>query len=105
MFGATKSLLFGMDTATDTGLASLRNATTWLNSPPLTAEGLRGKGVLVGFCTYTYVNWLGTPPYARAWAEKDAQHRPGAIGADTPELGVAAALENVRRHMSAGLVA
>ena len=70
MFGATKSLLFGMDTATDTGLASLRNATTWLNSPPLTADGLRGKVVLVDFCTYTCVNWLRTLPYLRAWDAK-----------------------------------
>jgi hypothetical protein len=34
-------------------LASLGRATAWLNSAPLTADGLRGKVVLVDFWTYT----------------------------------------------------
>src|SRR4030088_1124578 len=38
-------------------LASLGKATAWLNSPPLTAAGLRGKVVLVDFWTYTCINW------------------------------------------------
>ena len=33
-------------------LASLGRATTWLNSAPLTADGVRGKVVLVDFWTY-----------------------------------------------------
>lgn len=70
MFGATKSLLHAVGTAADRGLAALRRATTWLNSPPLTADRLHGKVVLVDFCTYTYINWLRTLPYMRAWAEK-----------------------------------
>ena len=43
MLGATKSLLHGRGVVADGGLSALRSATTWLNSPPLTAEGLRGK--------------------------------------------------------------
>ena len=43
-------------------------ATSWLNSPPLTPAALRGKAVLVGFCTYTCVNWLRQLPYLRAWS-------------------------------------
>ena len=39
-------------------LASLGRATAWLNSAPLTADGLRGKVVLVDFWTYTCINWL-----------------------------------------------
>ena len=53
MLGATKSLLYGMETATGSGLSALRGATTWLNSPPLTPDGLYGKVVVVDFCTYT----------------------------------------------------
>ena len=34
-------------------LPSFGGATRWLNSPPLTPAGLRGKLVLVGFWTYT----------------------------------------------------
>jgi len=35
---------------------SLRGATDWLNSAPLDPEGLRGKVVVVNFCTYTCIN-------------------------------------------------
>src|SRR5437899_10549454 len=49
---------------------SLGGATGWLNSPPLTAQGLRGKVVLVQVWTYSCINWLRTLPYVRAWAEK-----------------------------------
>jgi hypothetical protein len=39
-------------------LPSFGGATGWLNSPPLTPAGLRGKAVLVNFWTYTCINWL-----------------------------------------------
>ena len=51
-------------------LHSFEGATGWLNSDPLTPEGLRGRVVLVDFWTYTCVNWLRTLPYLRAWAAK-----------------------------------
>src|SRR6267378_5009851 len=51
-------------------IPSLSGATQWLNSPPLTPAGLRGKVVLVDFWTYTCVNWMHTLPYLRAWAAK-----------------------------------
>jgi len=41
-------------------LPEFDGATGWLNSPPLTATGLRGKVVLVDFWTYTCINWLRT---------------------------------------------
>ena len=53
-------------------LASFDGATGWLNSEPLTPEGLRGRVVLVDFWTYTCINWLRTAPYLRAW---DAKYR------------------------------
>ena len=37
-------------------LPSLDNATEWLNSESLRAPGLRGKVVLIDFCTYTCIN-------------------------------------------------
>ena len=97
MLGATKSVLHGMEIATDSGLASLRSATTWLNSPPLTAEGLRGKVVAVDFWTYTCINWLRTLPYVRAWAEKYQGRGLVVIGVHTPEYGFEHDLDNVRR--------
>ena len=53
-------------------LPSFDGATEWLNSPPLTPAGLRGKVVLVNFWTYTCINWLRQLPYVRAWAGKYA---------------------------------
>ena len=42
-------------------------AERWVNSPPLTAEALRGKVVLVDFWEYTCINWIRTSPYVKAW--------------------------------------
>jgi thiol-disulfide isomerase/thioredoxin len=76
---------------------SLAGATEWLNSPPLTAAGLRGSVVLVDFWTYTCVNWLRTLPYLRAWAEKYQDHGLVLIGVHTPEFDFEHDLDNVRR--------
>ncbi len=99
MLGATTPLLHGMETARDKGLAALRSATTWLNSSPLTAEGLRGKVVLVDFWTYTCINWLRTLPYVRAWATKYRDKGLVVVGVHTPEYGFEHDLENVRRAL------
>jgi thiol-disulfide isomerase/thioredoxin len=77
-------------------LPSLSGATQWLNSPPLTPAGLRGKVVLVDFCTYTCVNWLRTLPYVRAWDQKYRNHGLVVIGAHTPEFPFEKDIENVR---------
>ncbi len=101
MLGATKSLAHGLGIAGDSRLEALRGATAWLNSPPLTADGLRGKVVLVDFCTYTCVNWLRTLPYLRAWDAKYRQHGLVVIGAHTPEFGFEHDLDNVRHAVKA----
>jgi len=77
----------------------LAGATTWLNSPPLTPAGLRGKVVLVDFWTYTCINWRRTLPYVRAWAEKYKNQGLVVIGAHTPEFGFEKNLDNVRQAM------
>ena len=51
-------------------LPPLTGAVEWLNSPPLTAEALRGKVVLIDFWTYSCINCLRSLPYVKAWAEK-----------------------------------
>jgi thiol-disulfide isomerase/thioredoxin len=78
-------------------LPSFKGATMWLNSPPLTATGLRGKVVLIDFWTYTCINWLRTLPYVRAWAEKYRDQGVVVIGVHTPEFSFEHDLENVRR--------
>ena len=76
-------------------LASFDGATGWLNSEPLTPEGLRGRVVLVDFWTYTCVNWLRTLPYVRAWAAKYADAGLTVIGVHTPEFGFERDVDNV----------
>jgi thiol-disulfide isomerase/thioredoxin len=78
-------------------LPSLGRATEWLNSPPLTASGLRGKVVLIDFWTYTCINWLRTLPYVRAWAEKYKNQGLVVIGVHAPEFAFEKNLDNVRR--------
>jgi thiol-disulfide isomerase/thioredoxin len=76
---------------------SLAGATDWLNSPPLTVSGLRGKVVLIDFWTYTCINWLRTLPYVRAWAEKYKNQGLVVIGVHTPEFAFERNVDNVRR--------
>src|SRR2546421_2446276 len=78
-------------------LPSLGGATGWLNSPPLSAAGLRGNVVLIDFWTYTCINWLRTLPYLRAWAEKYQEHGMVVIGVHSPEFPFEHDFENVRR--------
>jgi thiol-disulfide isomerase/thioredoxin len=78
-------------------LPSLAGATGWLNSPPLTAAGLRGSVALIDFWTYTCINWLRTLPYLRGWADKYKDHGLVVIGVHTPEFDVEHDLDNVRR--------
>jgi thiol-disulfide isomerase/thioredoxin len=78
-------------------LPALGSVTRWLNSQPLAAAGLRGKVVLVQFCTYTCINWLRTLPYVRAWAEKYKNQGLVVIGVHTPEFAFEKDVDNVRR--------
>ena len=80
-----------------TNLPHLDGATEWLNSPPLTPAGLRGRVVLVQFWTFTCINWLRTLPYVRAWAEKYENDGLLVLGAHTPEFWFEQDLDNVRR--------
>jgi thiol-disulfide isomerase/thioredoxin len=78
-------------------LPSLGGATGWLNSPPLTAAGLRGKIVLIDVWTYTCINWLRSLPYVRAWAEKYKNQGLVVIGVHAPEFAFEKNIDNVRR--------
>jgi thiol-disulfide isomerase/thioredoxin len=78
-------------------LPSLGGATGWLNSPALTPAGLRGKVVLVGFWTYTCINWLRQLPYVRAWAGKYSGEGLAVIGVHAPEFPFEHDADNVRQ--------
>jgi len=78
-------------------LDALDKASEWINSPPLTADSLRGKVVLIDFWTYSCINWQRTLPYVRAWAEKYKNQGLVVIGVHSPEFGFEKNVENVRR--------
>jgi hypothetical protein len=78
---------------------SLAGATAWLNSRPLTPAALRGRVVLVNFCTYSCINWLRSLPYVRAWAEKYQSQGLVVMGVHTPEFGFEHDLGNIRRAL------
>ncbi len=80
-------------------LPSLAGATGWLNTEPLTAEGLRGQVVLASFCTFTCINWLRQLPYVRAWAERYSGSGLVVLGVHTPEYGFEHDAGNVRRAL------
>jgi thiol-disulfide isomerase/thioredoxin len=82
-------------------LPGFDGATGWLNTPPLTTEGLRGKVVLVQFWTYTCINWLRTLAYVRAWAAKYQDQGLVVVGVHTPEFPFERDLDNVRREANA----
>ncbi len=77
-------------------MPSLGGATAWLNSPPLTPAGLRGKVVVVDFWTYTCINWLRSLPYVRAWAERYGRYGLVVIGVHSPEFTFERDIDNVR---------
>jgi thiol-disulfide isomerase/thioredoxin len=81
---------------TETHLPGFDGATGWLNSEPLTPEGLRGKVVLVDFWTYTCINWLRTLGYVRAWHEKYEDQGLVVVGVHTPEFPFERDADNVR---------
>ncbi len=85
-----------VDLSVEGHLPSLDGATGWLNSPPLTPAGLRGKVVLVDFWTYTCINWLRTLGYVRAWAEKYETQGLVVLGVHTPEFPFERDVDNVR---------
>ncbi len=75
-------------------------AVEWLNSPPLTREGLKGKVVLVDFWTYSCINCLRAIPYVRAWAEKYKDQGLVVIGVHAPEFAFEKNIDNVRHAVA-----
>ena len=94
-----------MSTSTEvgvgSGLASLGSATTWLNTAPLSEAELRGRVVLVQFCTYTCINWIRTLPYIRVWADRYEDDGLVVVGVHTPEFSFEKDVDNIRRALEA----
>lgn len=78
-------------------LRALAVSPDWLNTPPLRAEDLRGKVVVVNFWTYSCINSLRALPYLRAWSAKYKDQGLVVIGVHTPEFAFEKDPANVRQ--------
>ena len=78
-------------------MPDLNGAVAWLNSPPLTRNGLRGKVVLIDFWTYSCINCLRTLPYTEGWAAKYKDAGLVVIGVHTPEFAFEKERANVEK--------
>lgn len=68
----------------------------WLNSQPLSMEGLRGKVVLVDFWTYSCINCINTLPYIKQWHDKYKDQGLVVVGVHTPEFPFEKSTANVQ---------
>ncbi|MHB9026436.1 MAG: redoxin domain-containing protein [Armatimonadota bacterium] len=99
----------GTRLADDEGMPVLQNpikapefATgAWINSPPLSMSGLRGKVVLVNFWDYTCVSCLLTLPYLSEWWRRYRDYGLVVIGVHAPEFAFARQETHVRRAIEA----
>jgi cytochrome c biogenesis protein CcdA/thiol-disulfide isomerase/thioredoxin len=78
---------------------SLDGAVGWLNSPPLTRDGLKGKVVLIDFWTYSCINCLRAVPYVEAWAQKYKNDGLVVIGVHTPEFAFEKDQSNISKSV------
>ncbi|WP_206860640.1 thioredoxin family protein [Lysobacter changpingensis] len=69
----------------------------WLNAPPQTMAGLKGKVVLVEFWTYSCINCIHVLPHVRQWHERYREQGLVVIGVHTPEYDEERSTDNVRR--------
>ena len=78
-------------------MPDLSGANVWINSPPLTAQSLRGKVVVVDFWTYSCINCLRSLPYIQAWYGKYKDSGLVVLGVHTPEFPFEKDEANVRQ--------
>ena len=90
----------GVELPVEGSLPSLDGAVQWLNSPPLTADALKGKVVVVDFWTYSCINCLRALPYVKEWAEKYKDHGLVVIGVHAPEFAFEKDPANVKKAVA-----
>ncbi len=87
------------DAASLSGTAPEIISDTWLNSPPKTMTGLRGKVVLVEFWTFECWNCHNVEPYIKQWHARYAQQGLQVISVHTPEFDRERDADNVRAYV------
>lgn len=94
-FAAAAAVLFaaGAQAAPAPEFAGIDN---WINSAPLSLQGLRGKVVLVDFWTYDCINCQHVLPYVKDWHRKYKDQGLVVVGVHTPEYGFERNLNNLK---------
>ena len=82
--------------ATPATAPEFQGISTWLNSPPLSMAGLKGKVVLVDFWTYTCINCIRTLPYVTKWYDTYKDKGLVVVGVHTPEYAFERKTGNVK---------
>ncbi len=72
------------------------SGTTWINSPPLTWDQLRGQVVLVDIWEYTCINCIRTFPDNKKWYERYHRYGFTIVGVHDPEFDIAYPVDHVR---------
>jgi cytochrome c biogenesis protein CcdA/thiol-disulfide isomerase/thioredoxin len=75
----------------------LAGITGWINSEPLSIEGLKGKVVIIDFWTFGCYNCANTRPYVRALYDKYRDQGLEIIGVHTPEFAYERVRENIEK--------
>jgi len=83
--------------ATGPAAPELTGGGEWINSPPLTLEGLRGQVVLVQFWTYGCYNCRNTLGHVQEWWQAYKDKGLVIVGVHTPEFSSERDLSNVQR--------
>src|SRR4051812_34496738 len=91
------AVIAGSCLASPAGELPAFKAAGWANSPPLPAEALRGKIVLVDFWECTCVNWIRASPYVKAWNRDYAMLGLVVVGVHAPEFEFGNRAENLAR--------
>lgn len=74
--------------------------THWINSPPLTMKGLRGKVVLIDFWTYSCINCLRALPHVTHWYDTYKDKGLVIVGVSTPEFDFEKKTANVEKAVT-----
>ena len=73
--------------------------TSWLNSPPLKMEQLKGKVVLIDFWTYSCINCIRTLPFIKEFWNRYKDKGLVIIGVHTPEFDFEKYLKNIQQAL------
>lgn len=69
----------------------------WINTAPLSLEGLRGQVVLIHFWTFGCINCIRTLPAVTKWYEQYREQGLVVVGIHTPEFAYERELKSVER--------